>query len=342
LHDLADGAGAALRRARRRAGSPVVLLAGALAILGCVAVYNATFHLAHPLWFVGRQVVWTAAAYLCLALVLSLPASAIPRILPAAAFMAYAGLWAVLHWGVRIHGMRGWFAWHGVFLQPSELAKPAFVLVLTAAVHRLAGKRGWTTPVFAAITGVFGLWLVPIMLEPDYGAVLVYAGTFAALLWCSRGPARKMLIAAALGAVIAAIAMAPHRYVIQRFTGFLNPSAAPLSAGWHVAQFQRALASGGLFGRWWGRGLWTQAYLPLAHSDSVFAAVAEAVGLVGTIPLILLIPAWVWYAWRKASRINDLFRGQFTGRHLHHGRTRGSSRRPLGAAPPHSRKFGLT
>jgi len=78
------------------------------------------------------------------------------------------------------------------------------------------------------------------------------------------------------------------------------------TTGWHLIQFRRSLAAGGLLGRSPESGLWSSAYLPLSYSDSIFASTAELIGFVGVMPLLLLILGWVVYAHYHACRAANL------------------------------------
>jgi cell division protein FtsW len=214
----------------------------------------------------------------------------------------------VLVLGVRINGMRGWFAWNGYLLQPSELAKPFYVLSLAWVLDRPpAQQSSWTRGLLPAL-GVVALWGVPIALQPDFGTLLVYLFTFLIVYWGFGGRLRHLLACAAAALSVAVLACWRYPYVLRRFLAFLDPEALGQTAGWHILQFRRTLASGGLFGRAWEEGLWSTAYLPLGYSDSVFASTAEKIGFFGVLPLVVLILALVVYGHYHACRSGDRFR----------------------------------
>jgi cell division protein FtsW len=212
----------------------------------------------------------------------------------------------VLLAGIRINGMRGWFAWGGVFFQPSEICKPLFVLGSTVILlrHRPRGPEG--RPGLLPVAGCAAAWLIPLGLQPDFGAVLVYGVTLVILYWCLGGRFRHLLIGAAAGAVGAGLTLWRYPYVRRRFVAFLNPDQYASGSGWHMLQFRRSLAAGGWFGNSWEMGSWSRAYLPLGHSDSVFANMAELVGFVGLMPFVILILAWVLYAHSRACKCSNM------------------------------------
>jgi len=292
----------------RQALTPVGLTGVVLGLWGCLAIFNATVHLSQPLLFVGRQLIWLVLAIMALVVASLLPSRIWGRVLPAMTVSAYVLLWLVLWLGVRINGMRGWFAWHGIFVQPSEFAKPVFALALAYVMMRTAGRRTEFWRGFVPALLLFGLWAVPLALEPDFGALLVYGLTFIAVVW-TMGARTRHLLYAGLGLLPCAIGIVLSKpYVLHRLLGFLQPERYAQSHGWHIAQFQRTLASGGLFGQSWGHGIWTQSHLPLGYSDSIFASLAESIGCLGVLPLILLVLVWVAYGLQKVTVDGDRFR----------------------------------
>jgi cell division protein FtsW len=104
---------------------------------------------------------------------------------------------------------------------------------------------------------------------------------------------------------LAAVAVLRHSYVADRIIGFLDPAADPFGKGWHLLQCQHALARGGLWGTGWGGALWSHAYLPLAHSDSAFAAMGEALGWTGCLPVVILFPLLAYLGCRLVAASPD-------------------------------------
>ncbi|MBN2449456.1 MAG: FtsW/RodA/SpoVE family cell cycle protein [Lentisphaeria bacterium] len=256
----------------------------------------------------GRQVLWLGLGVIAFLLVSGVRERCCRRLLPFMAGLAYAALVLVLLWGVRINGMRGWFAWRGCFLQPSELAKPVFLLGLAWLLERTEGRRESWLRGSAPLALYLAVWALPIVLQPDFGTLLVYVFTFFALAWAFGQPLRHVCALGAAAAVTAFVAVARHPYISRRFQAFVDPAACPRDAGWHLIQFRRTLASGGAFGRSWESGLWAPNYLPYGYSDSVFASTAEKVGFFGILPLILLIFGLMAYGHAHACRTRSRFR----------------------------------
>jgi cell division protein FtsW len=292
---------------------PRLTRAGVLFLLvslwGCWAIYNATRGHANPGWFVWRQLLWVLCGGGALFFTSGLSSPSVRRLTPWFAGGCWVALVLVLAFGIRINGMKGWFAWRGLFLQPSEIAKPAFVLTLAALLERTGRHRSEWLRGYAPCLGLFLAWTLPIALQPDFGAILVYGLTFAIMYWCGGGRVRHLLVSGV--AALPAIGYVCHRhpYVLRRILAFFEPGACLRGGGWHLLQFKRTIAAGGPFGGAWHAGRSVSTYLPLGYSDSIFASTAERLGFFGVLPLLILILGWAVYGCYQACRTRSEFSG---------------------------------
>ena len=252
-----------------------------LGLWGCLTVFSATSYGENPFFYSGRQFLW-----LMISMFIFWKASQIRfdlyfRNAHLAAFVFYIPLVLVLFKGVSVNGMRGWFDIGLFYIQPSEIAKPFYVMLLCHLNANNSGRRR-----LVLMFGALVAWLVPIALEPDWGTAFIYIAGF--ILVFMIGGGRIAFILAGIMVVIIAgyVAISTEPYIMRRVSGFLDPSADPGGAGWHILQFKYAIARGGVDGVGLGKSLWSNTFLPLAYSDSSFAALAESVGLIGTFPVI--------------------------------------------------------
>jgi len=304
---MSDKAQAAARFLRRGM-TPVTVCGLVLSLCGCLTIFNATFHLPFPYYYVGRQLLWVALSAAVMFAAAATPADVYRKHWAWLVGPVYVALWLVLVCGIRINGMRGWFSFHGVLLQPGELGKPAFLLGLALLLRRTQREPTRWYYGSALALGYFFAWIIPIALQPDFGMILVYAFAFVAVYWAMGGRIRELAVCAALSVPATVLVVKRNPYVASRLVSFLNPDAYADTAGWHILQFQRTLASGGPFGRSWGRGIWSQTFLPLGYSDSMFATIGEALGLVGLVPILIVILLWVYYGWCRTRNCEDEFR----------------------------------
>ncbi|MDD5728801.1 MAG: FtsW/RodA/SpoVE family cell cycle protein [Victivallales bacterium] len=280
-----------------------------LCIWGCLAIYNSNTLGGEPLHFVGRQLLW-----LVMGMILMLAAQRIPftfyrdNALPLA-ITAYIFLLSVLIWGTRINGMCGWFTfyWTSASIQPSEFAKPFFILLLCHLA--VSGKSD--ARIFLRLAGVTLLWLLPILLQPDMGTAAVYLLAFITVCFLAGTPVKYLLSLPLLLIPAAALIIYRHPYILHRFSGFLDPAGDPLGDGWHIRQFQFTIARGGWFGVKIGKAAWANSYLPLAHSDSVFATIAESLGFIGTLPVMIIFGIIIYVLYRITLRLKNQFQRLF-------------------------------
>jgi rod shape determining protein RodA len=199
----------------------------------------------------------------------------------------------VLAFGEEINGAKRWLQYGPIRLQPSELAKVAVILVLarflSAPVSRgLVGYLGT-----AAIVGVPFLL---VLVGPDLGSALVIGAIGAGMLFVRGVPTRLVVAALALFVVAVPLVvprLAPHQQ--ERITTFMNPDADPKGAGYQVVQARIAIGSGGLTGKGYKQGTQTQFdFIPFKHTDFIFPVLAEEMGFVGSIALLVLFSLLFW------------------------------------------------
>jgi cell division protein FtsW len=208
---------------------------------------------------------------------------------------------AAVLYGPEVNGARRWVRIVGFSLQPSELLKPAFAVV-AAWLFAEARVRPGTGMVLTA----FGLYAVAaglLLLQPDVGQWMLLTLVFGALFFISGQPILWALAfgGAGLGGLVAAYIGFPH--VRGRFARFLDPTSGD------TFQTDRAIqsfAEGGFFGRGPGEGT-IKSVLPDAHTDFIFAVVAEEYGALACLLLIALFAFVVGRALMRYRHRRDPF-----------------------------------
>lgn len=216
-------------------------------------------------------------------------------------------LYALVWWGTSVNGMRGWFTVDvlplgPMFFQPSELAKPAYIIFLAVAISCFKRRMACDWKMYLLLLLSCAMWTIPIILQPDFGMLLVYVGGFVMMYCLSGGPLRHVVATAAALCPFVVAALYKYDYLRARFVGFLDPVAHAQQSGWHILQLQATLASGGMWGRSLGNTIWSRNYLPLGHSDSIFATIGESIGYAGVIPIVGIVVLWLSYCFRAAAR----------------------------------------
>jgi len=232
-----------------------------------------------------------------------------PKPLMVAYFILIGLLLAVLFFGPKVNGAHRWLRLGPMgSLQPSELFKPLSVLI--AASWMVRNREAWTNrrDALPKLLGLAGVLLVPLALilrEPDFGTTFLIV--FVALMVVFLGGAPKWIFAVAipvLGALgTAFVVLSPYR--LARVTSFLNPEADPLGKGHQALQSLVAVGNGGFMGVGLGGGKQKLFYLPEAHTDFIYAVIAEEAGLIGTVTILALFVAILWRGYRIARRVGD-------------------------------------
>ena len=235
-----------------------------------------------------RQLSSVGIGLVALLVVVSVDYRILVRVAPAFYVMGVALLVAVLVLGRTVSGARRWIPVGPITLQPSELFKLIFVLMLAWA---LASPRG--EPLSrGTVVGSLALMGVPFLLvvrQPDLGTALVLIPVMTAVL-VGVGVRLRVLGALALAGLAALplgwFALKPYQQ--DRLLVYLDPFRDPLGTAYNVIQAKIAIGSGQLLGK--GVSGATQsrlAFLPERHTDFIFAVFAEMWGFIGCLVLIV-------------------------------------------------------
>ncbi len=192
-------------------------------------------------------------------------------------------------------GSKSWIRFGPIGIQPSEFVKIGFII--TFSKHAAIVKNNINKPLNVLLLCLhLFIILALILLQPDFGTAMVFIVIFAGIIFVS-GISYKYIISA-IATVVAAIPVAwfflLKDYQKNRILVFLNPESDPLGNGYHVIQSKIAIGSGGFFGKGLFQGTQTQlGYLPVKHTDFIYAVIGEELGMFGCIIAALLLFAIV-------------------------------------------------
>ncbi|MBS1254295.1 MAG: putative peptidoglycan glycosyltransferase FtsW [Deltaproteobacteria bacterium] len=218
--------------------------------------------------------------------------------------------------GHEVKGGRRWLRYGSLSIQPAELLKVVLIIYVASYLERkqelLASFFRGLTPNFI-VTSIF---LFLVLLQPDFGNVILMATTVLLMLYVGGG--RPVHIASSLIGVgiIAGLLIASHTYRVQRMLAFLNPWDDPQNSGFQIIQSFIALGTGGWVGRGLGESLQKRLFLPDAHTDFIFAIIGEELGFLWIFVLIILFSVFIWRGYWIAWNVRDTF-----GKHLSFGAT---------------------
>lgn len=241
---------------------------------------------------------------------------------PFAYAVSLALLIAVDVMGVIGMGAQRWIAIGPLQIQPSEMMKIALVMALAAYYARLPVEKV-SRPLWVILPLLLILMPVALVLEqPDLGtAILLLAGGGAVMFLAGVSLWYFGAAIAGATALVAAVLKSQgtdwqliEDYQFRRIFTFLDPSADPLGAGYHITQAKIAMGSGGLLGKGYMQG--TQArlnFLPEKHTDFIFTTLAEEFGYVGTTTILVLYLLVIVFCIVSAVSNRDRFGALLTG-----------------------------
>jgi cell division protein FtsW len=285
-----------------------------LVVVGLVMVFSASAVVAQerfnsPYQYVGRQAGWALAGVLAMLVLMKVDSNFYKssKFIYSALCVTTILLVAVFFFPGS-HNTHRWIRFGGFFtFQPSELAKPVAVLFLAWFLHtRLDAMRDWKhTLLKASIMPV--VFILLIVKEPDLGTALVIFGVTGLMLVLAGMEWKYLLVGlgASLPPLAALLLLVSWR--LKRVLVFLNPEADPQGAGFHINQSLIAVGTGGLTGRGYMEGMQKLFYLPEASTDFIFANIAEELGFIGSILIVLLFVVFGWRGLRAAFRSQDPF-----------------------------------
>lgn len=213
---------------------------------------------------------------------------------------------AVLFLGSHAFGAARWIDLKIFQLQPSEIGK---VIILLFLARIFAETKDFDFKKILLIVGIVLVPMILILMQPDFGTAMVFFAALLILLFFSN--VKKIILLAVIAGLILAAPVGWHflkTYQKDRIYTFINPSKDPYGSGYNVAQAKITVGSGGLWGKGIGKGSQIQLnFLPVAHTDFIFASAAESIGFVGSTGLILLLIFLVTRMINVARASKDLF-----------------------------------
>jgi cell division protein FtsW len=204
--------------------------------------------------------------------------------------------------GVHVNGSSRWLPLGVVNLQPSELVKIFMVVYVAGYLVRKQEELRYFTQGILMVSIVLAVIGMLLLQEPDLGSVVVICFTVFTMLFLAGVRFWHFLavVGAGLGGMVLLTVFAPYR--LARVTGFLDPWSDPFNTGFQLTQALIAFGRGQWLGVGLGASIQKLFYLPAAHTDFLFSVLAEELGLVGVLTVMLLFAVVLWRAFVIARR----------------------------------------
>jgi cell division protein FtsW len=214
--------------------------------------------------------------------------------------------------GHSANGSARWIGYGALTFQVSELTKFSVVVFMAGYLVRRNKEIRTQLSGFLKPMVILGVLAVLLLREPDFGATVVVTATTLGMMYLAGMRLREFFALVSLvisGLAVIAIS-APYR--LARLTGFMNPWERPFDTGYQLTQSLIAFGRGGWMGVGLGKSIQKMFYLPEAHTDFLFAVIAEELGLAGmvlVIGLFVFLVARIFYIGRQAQRLERHFAG---------------------------------
>jgi cell division protein FtsW len=200
-----------------------------------------------------------------------------------------------------------WLSVAGFSFQPAELAKLALIVYTAGMLAKMGGHIKDLKQGFLLALGVGFIPIILVILQPDIGTVSILFSILFAMLFVAGARWSHILglAGAGLSGLVLMIVMAPYR--AARLMTFLHPELDPQGIGYHINQAFLAIGSGGILGRGLGHSLQKYQYLPEVHSDSIYAIIAEEMGLLFALAIVILLILIIARGFMVAKHAPDQF-----------------------------------
>ncbi|NOE11067.1 cell division protein FtsW [Vibrio cholerae] len=273
----------------------LVWIAFGLMLIGLVMVTSASFPISsrltdQPFHFMFRHAIFLLLAFLTSSMVLQVPLDRWMKYSSLLLGISFFLLIVVLVVGKSVNGASRWIPLGLFNLQPAEVAKLSLFIFMSGYLVRKHDEvrqtffGGFLKPIM-----VFGTLAVLLLGQPDLGTVIVMLVTLFGMLFIAGAKLSQFLALMVAGvlAVVALIVAEPYR--VRRVTSFLDPWEDPFGSGYQLTQSLMAFGRGEWFGQGLGNSIQKLEYLPEAHTDFVFAVLAEELGFIGVVSVLVLI-----------------------------------------------------
>lgn len=303
-----------LLKKRRKAGDiPLLICVTAMVCFGCVMIYSASSYVGETqygdaFYFVKKQIIGVVFGLAAMIAAAFFPYKKLIKakyVAPAIAFVLLA-LVFVPGIGVTNYGATRWIGFGSFTLQPSEIAKYAFVLFAAAYFSKNYDKVKTFKGVLPVLAMGVGFCLL-IIIEPNMSITMCVALLMLGLVFLSGTNFKTfaLILVPIIVAVPVLILLEPYR--LQRLGAFIDPWASPKGDGYQLIQSLYALGNGGLFGTGLFNSTQKYRFLPFAESDFIMSIMGEELGFIGLCVFFAACAFIVFRGFRIAKNCSDRF-----------------------------------
>lgn len=290
---------------------PLFLSSFFLVLFGVIMIYSTTFNLEISFLksFFFRQIIFAIIGFTIAFIVSQIHYRTLSNYTTYLYLLILILLILVIIFGRVTRGATSWLQLGPFNFEPSELTKLVMIIVFAKYfAKRISLVLGFKEIILSFIYAAIPVFLVAI--QPDFGSAFIIFLIYLGMLLMVR-VSKAQLITTFSVIILASVFMWSFillDYQKERLLNFLNPFKEPLGAGYSAIQSMIAVGSGGVLGQGLGRGYQSQLnFLPEKHTDFIYAATAEELGLIGAGAIIVLFGIFLFYITRVIKNCGDNF-----------------------------------
>ena len=208
--------------------------------------------------------------------------------------------------GVTINDAQRWIGVGSFTLQTSDFTKIAMIITTAFFIDKYREKISTLDKLFVSVCALV-LPLLLIIKQPSFSAMMTIALTNILMLFIGGMSMFVIFLGLLVGGILAFILILIAPYRMKRLTTYLNPFSDPNGAGWQIINSFYAISSGGILGRGFGKSTQKYFYISQPQNDFIFAVIAEELGLIRSMLIILLYVVLIFKIFRLSLDIDDIF-----------------------------------
>lgn len=207
----------------------------------------------------------------------------------------------------KMHGSSRWLRIFGFTFQPSEILKIAVIVYIASFLarkqeHKESFLKGYLPPLV-----ILMMTSIVLLKQPDFGCTVTILATVFIMFFIAKMNMKYLVMLGSITLPLGGILIYFKRYRLARVLTFLDPWKDPQGAGFQIIQSLIAIGSGGVWGNGIAQSKQKFLYLPMQHTDFIFAIIAEETGFIGTTLLITLFGLFLYFCFKISWHLKDLF-----------------------------------
>lgn len=207
----------------------------------------------------------------------------------------------------RMHGSSRWVNLFGFIFQPSEILKITTIIYVASFLSRKQDQRESFKKGYLPLLLICACISAILLKQPDFGCTVTILATVLIMLFIAKMNMKYLMILTGVALPLASIIVYLQPYRWKRILIYLDPWKDPQGSGFQVIQSLIAIGSGGMWGNGIAQSKQKFFYLPMQHTDFIFAIIAEEIGFIGTTFLITLFVLFLYFGFKISWNLKNLF-----------------------------------